>query len=142
MNVNGQADPGTKWYFYGFGGVSAGNEGAGKYRIDLYSDQEGTKTGQYFRYIHYLAGKIKKIIRSIYWSRNMKRNGNMMRAYRKIKCHLRSQALPSPGSIHADRNVSGCTDPFHDCLDQLLASVVLAVLVKMLSWILHIFSSE
>lgn len=22
----------------------------------------------------------------------MKRNGNMMRAYRKIKCHLRSQA--------------------------------------------------
>ena len=31
-------------------GRSAGNEGAGKYRIDLYSDQEGTKTGQYFRY--------------------------------------------------------------------------------------------
>ena len=24
--------------------------GTGKYRIDLYSDQEGTKTGQYFRY--------------------------------------------------------------------------------------------
>ena len=24
--------------------------GAGKYRIDLYSDQKGTKTGQYFRY--------------------------------------------------------------------------------------------
>ena len=31
-------------------GRSAGNEGAGKYRIDLYSDQKGTKTGQYFRY--------------------------------------------------------------------------------------------
>lgn len=31
-------------------GRSAGNEGAGKYRIDLYADQEGTKTGQYFRY--------------------------------------------------------------------------------------------
>lgn len=30
--------------------LPAGNEGAGKYKIDLYSDRKGTTTGEYFRY--------------------------------------------------------------------------------------------
>ena len=36
-------------------GRSAGNEGAGKYRIDLYSDQEGTKQDS----ISAIAGKLR-----------------------------------------------------------------------------------
>ena len=74
-------------------GRSAGNEGAGKYRIDLYSDQEGLRSNK-----KYLLEQEHE--KEWEYDEGIQKN--------KMSSEI-------TGRYDADRNVSGCTDPFHDC---------------------------